>query len=68
MGVRGGIPPGVLYRCEKTGVAKRGICKLMKTIRIEIDGCGGHPVCPVFGFGGEKFSESDGGKDGFAAR
>src|SRR5256885_15184757 len=38
MAARGGIPPGVLYRCEKTGVAGRGICKLMKTIGIKIDG------------------------------
>src|SRR5436190_17671929 len=30
--------PGGLYRCEKTGVAGRGICKLMKTDEMKIDG------------------------------
>src|SRR5256885_6499362 len=33
-----GTPPAVLYRCANNGVAGRGICKLMKTARIKIDG------------------------------
>src|SRR2546421_4486696 len=34
-----GGTPGVLYRCANNGVARRGICKLMKTMGIKIDGC-----------------------------
>lgn len=33
-----GHPPLVLYRCEKKGVAEKGICKRLKTKTKEIEG------------------------------
>jgi hypothetical protein len=32
--------PGVLYRCENKGVARKGICNCMKAMKLKIDDVG----------------------------